>query len=246
MRVVLIEAIAGTIYLVTITVVGFRLLWLARRTRELPELLLGCALILGGTLGGPLEAASAAAKLEAPELGGRMLLFGKLFGIVALVCHVSFIRLVFRPHERWALALTVGVVAAILAGFWGAAASGAFTTAEQPLVCFWVDLAARLLGSGWLVFEGARYYGLMRRRMRVGLADAVVTNRFLLWTTAGVCSMVFLLTSVPPALLDPERYKMLLTTDLIAFSIAGIAVSVLYLLAFLPPAAFVRRLRAAA
>ena len=42
---------AGALYLLAVGVVGCRLLMLARRTRQLPELLLGLSLLLGGTLG---------------------------------------------------------------------------------------------------------------------------------------------------------------------------------------------------
>jgi hypothetical protein len=240
------QAVAGIVYLLTITVVGCRLLLLARRTGALPELLLGGALILGGTLGGPLEAVAMAAKAEiGPETAGRLLFAGKAFGVVAVACHALFIRCVFRPRERWATVLVFALVACLLAGMTGTATSGAFATAETPLLWFWVDLAARLGGSTWLVLEAARYYGLMRRRLRLGLADPVVANRFFLFTVAGVCSIAFLLTSAPPVILDQERYALILTMDLVVCSAAGVGVSVLYLLTFLPPAAYLRRVRAA-
>jgi hypothetical protein len=68
-----------------------------------------------------------------------------------------------------------------------------------------------------------------------------VTNRFLLWTVAGCASIVLLLTAVPPAFLDPERYELVLFADLLVFSVAGVAVSALYFLTFLPPEAYRRR-----
>jgi hypothetical protein len=166
--------------------------------------------------------------------------------MAALACHALFIRHVFRPRERWAAMLVCAVVACLLIGLVGAAASGAFATAEMPHHWFWLDLVARLTASGWLLLEAVRYYGLMKRRLRFGLADPVVANRFFLFSIAGVCSLALLLTSVPPALLDPERYSLLLTMDLVAFSATGVGVSVLYLLTFLPPAAYLRRVRAAA
>jgi hypothetical protein len=36
------------------------------------------------------------------------------------------------------------------------------------------------------MIESYRYYGLLRRRRALGLADALVTNRFLLWGSASL------------------------------------------------------------
>ena len=47
----IIQAIAGTLYLATISTVGIRVLILARRNRGMPELLLGISLVVGGTFG---------------------------------------------------------------------------------------------------------------------------------------------------------------------------------------------------
>ena len=43
----------------------------------------------------------------------------------------------------------------------------------------------------WTAFEGFRYYGMMKKRMALGLADAVVTNRFLLWALCGLVSLTW-------------------------------------------------------
>jgi len=245
--VVVIQAVVGVIYLLTVTVIGFRLLLLAYRSRALPELLLGSALILGGTFGGPLEAAGISGTEEiGPELAGRLLLIGKILGVATLACHSTFIWRVFRPREPWAAGLVGALLVFPLAGLWGFASSGAFATAEIPIFWFWVDLMGRLGASCWLVFEGARYYGLMKRRLRLGLGDPVVANRFLLWTLAGLFAIALLLTSVPPIFLDPDEHQIALVADLFAFGAAGIAVSTFYLLIFLPPAAYRRRLLKAA
>jgi hypothetical protein len=235
------QALAGALYLLIILIVGSRLVLLARRTRQLPELLLGGALLLGGVLGGPLE--GAAGPLEAEfggAIAGKVLLAGKLAGLCALLCHATFIRIVFRPRERWAW-LIVGIMVAFpLAALIGYGAHGGFATSEIPMNWFWLEFTARITGSIWLAAEGAIYYGMMKRRLRLGLAEPLITNRFLLWTLAGVVSALVLFTSVPPMLLDPVADKNLLTLDLFVFSFAGVGVSVLYFLTFLPPQRFRR------
>jgi hypothetical protein len=48
----------------------------------------------------------------------------------------------------------------------------------------------------WVSIEAFRYYALLRRRLRLGLADPVLTNRFLLW---GIwAAAVFLNLSADP------------------------------------------------
>jgi hypothetical protein len=239
--VIILQALAGILYLLTVTIVGCRLLMLARRTRQQPELLLAGALLLGGTLAGPLEAASAPVRAEIGHaIAGKLLLAGKIAGLGALICHLTFIRRVFRPHQRWAGALVALLCAFAIAALFGYGAHGAFGTEATPKAWFWLDLSARLFGTGWLTVEGAIYYGMMKRRLRLGLAEPIVTNRFLLWTLAGTLSVVILLTSVPPTFLDSATQAKLLTLDLLVFSIAGIAISGLYLLTFLPPARYRR------
>jgi hypothetical protein len=244
---VAIQALGGSLYLLTAVIVGCRLLLLALRSRALPELLLGAGLVLGGVIGGPLEAAGLGTKGEiGPEMAGRLLLIGKLFGVVALACQLGFIWRVFRPHERWAAGLAGALLAFSLAGLWGHAVNGSFASAEISVFWFCVELVGRLGAPCWLVFEGYRYYRLMSRRLRLGLADPVVTNRFLLWTLAGVCAIAMFLTSVPPIFLDPDRDVLVLVADLLAFSACGVGVSVLYFLTFFPPVAYRRRLHKAA
>jgi len=236
-----VQALAAGVYLITVTVVGCRLLLLARRTGELPERLLGLALLLGGTIGGPLDAAGLAAQGElAPAVAGKLTVVGKPFGMAALACHCAFIRRVFRPHAVWARWLAASLVASPVAGFTGALAGGLLATGEPPTVWFCVELVGRVGGSCWLAAEGLRYYGSMKRRLRLGLADKLVTNRFLLWTASGFASIAMMLTAAPPVFLDPIEHEIPLFLDLIAFSTAGIAVSVLYMLTFLPPMAYRR------
>jgi len=245
--VVAIQAMAGGLFLLTATVVGCRLLLLAHRSRALPELLLGVGLLVGGAVGGPLEAAGLSTKGEfGPEVAGRLLLIGKLFGAVALACHLLFIWRVFRPREWWGAGLAGALLSCSLAGLCGFAVNGAFASAEISIRWFCVDLVGRVGASCWLVLEGVRYYGLMRRRLRLGLADPVVTNRFLLWSLAGVFSITMFLTSIPPVFLEPDRNMLVLALDGLAFSASGLGVSVLYFLTFFPPVAYRRRLLKAA
>ncbi len=48
----------------------------------------------------------------------------------------------------------------------------------------------RLGGLGWGSLEALRYHATMRRRLALGLADATVTNRFLLWSLACLSGVI--------------------------------------------------------
>jgi hypothetical protein len=45
----------------------------------------------------------------------------------------------------------------------------------------WIGWAGRTAAALGIAFESFRYWRMLRRRLRLGLADPVVTNRFLLW-----------------------------------------------------------------
>ena len=85
----------------------------------------------------------------------------------------------------------------------------------------------------WTAWESLRYHGLMRRRVRLGLADVVVSDRFLLWglmalfVTAGVLLNTVALALQVEILESPWI--------LLGSSVTGLAQAVLLVLAFLPP-----------
>ncbi|MCP3982920.1 MAG: hypothetical protein GY723_00940 [bacterium] len=243
MSIEVVQAASASFYVLTITVVGVRLLVLARRNRQLPELYLGLSLILGGTLGASLEAgAMVAVKDLDPERVGLMLAFGKFLGILALAMQGLFIWKVFRCDSRWApglLACYVGLACAAFAGFY---LGGTFTTGQIPMGWFWLELLGRTAGSVWLICEASRYYGLMSRRVGLGLADPVVSNRFLLWAIAGGLGVLMMLTAAPPALY-PGSTSLWMAYDLVVFSLCGVGFSIVYALAFFPLASYQRWLR---
>ena len=44
----------------------------------------------------------------------------------------------------------------------------------------WLGWAGRTGAMLWVAIESFRYYGQQRRRLRIGLADPILSNRFLL------------------------------------------------------------------
>jgi hypothetical protein len=157
---------------------SFRLFRLAWRTRRLPELLVGIyflAVPFGISLSirvdrfAPEHAAAARATANALFTAG---------GVAMLL----FAWSVFRPDARPARWLAWG----------GSAALVALWALGLPLGAYAADVSFLLLlpayaSYGWVFGESLRYYRLLRRRERLGLADPVIVNRFLLfaiWTGA--------------------------------------------------------------
>lgn len=236
------QAFAGMLYMLTMAILGCRLLYLAWRSRARPELYLGGSLIVGGVLGACLEAAGlAGARDLEPQVVAGLLLAGKCCGVLGVLCQALFVRSVFRPGVAWAGALTAGLVTWQIGCILGLAASGTFSTGVQPPFWIVIEFIGRVATPAWLVFEGARYYGMMKKRLALGLADPVVTDRFRLWAMGGLCGMVILTTSLPPSFVDPDRHEALLAVDMLIFAAAGVASCIYYGLTFFPPAAYRRR-----
>jgi len=228
----------GTFFLSSLAI-GLRLLWLARRNRELPELLIGLG-ILGigpagfagsvfGLLLGPVHPAAAACLLAGATLATSA---------GALASYV-FNWTVFRPDVAWAK----GVVGAAGATFavlfvWRLSTHG-FALPLHLTASFHLQstvvTGCLLWGSG----ESLRYYALMRRRLRLGLADPLVTNRFLLWGlgigSAGVGCVISTSVTIATGHGMQEIGWLTLTNSLF-----GLAAAVLMWVAFLPPRAYRR------
>ncbi len=236
----LIQSVSGALYMLTISVVGFRMLMLARRTRGLPELFLGCSLLVGGTLGAGTEAAAYSAMDQvAPSRVGWLLIVGKVIALSGLLGQVLFVWWVFRRDAPWGLWMVFGLTLLPVLSILAFLHNGTWQSGHMPTWICAVEFIGRAGGSVWMLTEALAYWAKLRRRARLGLADPVVTNRFLLWSMAGACGLIMLATSLPPVLVsDSHSDSSWLALDLVVFALAGVATSLLYWLTFLPPASY--------
>lgn len=175
---------------------------------------------------------------------------------LALCMFTVFIARVFRPDVRWARGLMMGIIALqvaapVLLVFFGGHRN------EQHASVLFVSVL-RAIPFLWGFIEALRYYGQMRRRVALGLADPVVANRFLLfggWTgslfgllmvtvIARVCAFWW---TEGHSLMSDEPIARTLSSFLIAAMLTmGTTTAVSLWLGFFPPEAWVRRLRAGA
>jgi hypothetical protein len=215
--------------------VGFRMLSLTWRTREFPEAAIGVH-ILVLMLGYAVEFAGieAAGKLGPAAVWLRCA--GNLCYAIAILVYLLFTWRVFRPESRLAGAVAVGSIFALIVGWSGEVFTSNFDFRAERFAApwFWIAFVPRIVCMGWAAGEALREYGLARRRLRVGLSNPVVVNRFLLWGLAAL-SELLIYAIVLVSILRGIPADFLNGTAAIFVSALGLSAAVTILLAFLPP-----------
>jgi hypothetical protein len=240
--------LASTIAFCTIAIaVGVRLLVLWRRTRAHPELLLGLGILLTAGLGYGLMVGASLTRLAiagTPQWLSWTNALGWLLHDSGVILMVVFVIHIFRPTARWARLLAGLIVCCLCFGLVLYALDDGFVHGRTEGFGFWVSFAA--IGSYplWSATESLIYWRRMQRRREIGLADPIVTNRFLLWGIASICTAAAVWTVTLPALigLPLERQQELLPLTLLTTSCFGIGAVTTYWLAFLPPRWYSARL----
>jgi hypothetical protein len=227
-------------------VLTFRLLGLARRTRQVPEVALALSYLFIAGIGYPMCAASvgASGSLD-PDLALTLLVVGTVIVRVGLAAMFVFTWKAFRPDSRWAmggcalaaLVLAVNGLQAVEVLY----AAPSFKVAAQSIGSHPITVAVILTSAvayGWPALESLRYYALLRRRLSLGLAEPLVVNRFLLWGVA--CSASVAANLINVAIASRGLSIMAHAPVLVVSSLSGVLSSVLLILAFLPPPSYVR------
>jgi hypothetical protein len=173
-------AIAGFVYLIA----GARLIRLSIKTSELPERLLGATFLVWSVsyLFWQLAIALGNESLVTP-----FLFIGHLAAEAGQLTFLLFMWLVFRRRERWALWLVAGLALCSMIGVGGSIWVGDLeSTSPLSNPFYWMEI---LSGTGlevWTLAEGFNHYRMARQRLRLGLCDPLVCNRYLLWGLTGL------------------------------------------------------------
>lgn len=221
--------------------VSAKLLALARRTRALPEALIGGSFGLLAAVAWPLLLI-VSAPAPPPGLVLRLAWAGATLAMALGWSGVFlFTWRVFRPGPglgRWLAGLGIAVELGAGAGSVARACLVADPLEVRVATAAGIVL---LLGAqvvyAWTAFESFRYRALLRRRIPLGLADPLVADRFGLWGWTALSGA----GSIAPALFaaltggDPNS-----TASHLVVATLGLSGSALLYLAFLPPAAYVR------
>jgi hypothetical protein len=223
------------------TYVGLRLLQLARRTRMLPELQVGLALLSWSVVGqplalylGPWSSGLSESALALCYLGYWLSWVGVYTGL-AFFCRQVFdaSRSPLRRLLFW-ISWVPGVFALGIMVIWGRAA-GPIPEAICNLTCG--------IGFGWAGAEALIYWTKLRRRAALGLSDPVVTNRFLLW--GGCCAATSPIAFwVCWLALHGLGLGSGYAPAELATSVGGLVNGAVWMLTFVPPAFYTRAIRA--
>lgn len=98
------------------------------------------------------------------------------------------------------------------------------------LVCFF-----------WAAAESFHYYGALRRQQSIGLADSVITNRFLLWGIASATCSGLMVVIMACVVLDMTIMRESL--PLVAIAAAGCIMSATWYLTFFAPESYLAFVR---
>ncbi len=224
-------------------VLGVRLLRLATRTRELPELMIGCSFVLSGVIGyvimlagNPANGAVAAATAE------RLFFVGYSVIGLGVCCIYVFIWRTFRLEAKWASWLAMAGIFVVLG------TSDNSTSADQARgAFFWLGVLGRAGAGFWAASESFLWWSRMRRRLELGLADPVICNRFLIWGLASASTAsIFLGTTFimpTPTTGAPAPVNMPVVGIIFISSITIFTAAVQWL-AFFPPERYLHWLQA--
>lgn len=188
-------AAAMLVFVLTCSGVGLRLLWLAHRGAGRPAWLCGAGFALIGFVGFPLGVASGQGSAAAGDVRLGLCALGLLGNAAGLGCFFVFTLSVFRPAIFWARGLAAGAIAGMLLATAGIVEAIAAAPPAQPSseVAFAWSMAFQLIGVlcfAWMGAEGLREWAASRRRVALGLADPVSSQRLLLWALFGVGAML--------------------------------------------------------
>lgn len=232
-------AIGLAAFMVSSLVIGVRLLVLWHRTRQLPELLIACGILGIGPVGFAFTLGAMSSAEALPALASTCFAAALLSTSGGAFAAAVFNWRVFRPDAP-GMRFVLGALALVyvFAFAWEAVASGfadpAATTTGFRL--YTVLSTAVLL---WGAAESLRYFAMMRRRTKLGLADPLVTNRFLLWGlgigAAGVGSAISMTAQAITG-----QHMLAVPWVTVSNSLHGFTAAVLMWVAFIPPA-FYRR-----
>lgn len=239
-------ALAGYLaFVAASSAVAVRLTWTGARRRAVPELCLGLGFLFSGCLGFLLMLTPALAPGLDEAAQSRGAVAGQAVSNLGFIGLYVFNTLVFANGRRSAMvASALGCVLLAVAVLGGASAGAeSFQRLDSPW--YWCNFLGRTGSFVWSAVAGLHQFGLARRRLALGLGDAVVTNRFLLWGLFGVFATVLSIVGMLGTFLATQAGQPPLAIALLV-SVLGMGAALSIWLAFFPPAAYLRRLQESA
>ena len=163
---------------VSYVLVGADLIRRSTKTRGLPEFFLGLAFVFNGL---SYLFSDLPIIIGNEAIVNEFSFIGRIFASLCALTIGAFTWRVFRAEASWAKWTFWAVAVLLLAGLTVAAIEGDWEGAH-PLTYkgFWFEWVGGILPFIWLAAESLHMYSRTRRKMRLGLGDPIVSNRFLL------------------------------------------------------------------
>ena len=173
---------------VSYVIVGMDLLRRAAKTRGLPELILGLAFIFNGL---SYLFADLPFSIDNDVILNGFSFIGRIFASCCALTIAVFAWRVFRPETRWVKWLVWTDGALLLAAATVSALEGDWE-GVYPLTYtgFWFEWLGGILPFIWLAVESLCAYSRSRRRVRIGLGNPIVCNRYLLIGLYGTLAFI--------------------------------------------------------
>jgi hypothetical protein len=219
--------IAGTFYLIA----SLRLIRLNQRTRERPELLFGLYFGFSGAYYIIFNLPSIFG-FEPWAITAEWMV--EWIYVLGVFPYLFFLRSVFRPDSTWAGAL-VGLCSALLimGTALGAIAGNAIYAIDSPW--FLVQWAGYTVPCAWMCVEAMLSRQGARKRVRLGLCEPIVANRYLLLAFFGGFQFFACLADLSFAADISGNQAISMISDVLLGSSEIASVAVLWLAFFPPP-----------
>jgi len=164
--------------------IGIDLIRRSRETRGLPEFFLGLAFAFNGL---SYLFTDLPILIENEAMLNEFSYVGRIFAALCSLTIAAFTWRVFRQDASWAkwtfwatgALLVVGLAVSAIEGDWEGVHPMTYTG-------FWFEWMSGMVPFVWLAVESLHAYSRTRLKARIGLADPIVSNRFLLIGLYGV------------------------------------------------------------
>jgi hypothetical protein len=171
-------------FFVVALVVGVRVLLMARRTHGLPEICMGLGVLGIGPVGFGLMVA--ARQVDHANVALYSAMLGIAFFAMGVGTFANFVFnwRVYHPGSKLVRAIVILGGLGIVTSFMVAGLTHGFRSTDPLDPSGFTRSLLQIACLLWSAGEAFFYWTKMRLRVRVGLADPVVSNRFLMWAIA--------------------------------------------------------------
>lgn len=175
-------------FLVGSSCAGAHLLFLARRTRQLPELLLGGALLACGPLGHGLVVVGRLLDPSPGSLGTRLVEAGAAGLTLGAAALFVFTWRTFRSHQPAARFVLMVLLALVFTSGAGDVAHRSWVDIDGDGPVYWAASVLRASAFFWMSLECWLLFRRLRRRAPLGVTAAGRARRILWWSFASACA----------------------------------------------------------